>query len=215
MTVSAISAMTSAWRVRPWSEPALPPRPPSRSTFTSCDQGSRRAGHVPAARPAPTPHAKAKNTRAASTRTSWSRGTASVALAPPICSNVQASPRPAAPPTAPRSADSARSCRASRPRPAPSDARTASSRARTVPRARNRFMTFTMAISRTSVIVPKSRRRVRRTSPTSVSLSVRRPYRHVGLTAYLSRSTGVTAAVSFEAAASAVTPGASRLIVFR
>ena len=79
-----------------------------------------------------------------------------------------ASPMPITPPAAPISRLSVRSCRTSRPRPAPIAARSAISRSRTDARASSRFATFVHAISSTQATAPSSTRIAGRIRPTDL-----------------------------------------------
>ena len=75
----------------------------------------------------------------------------------------KAAARPAAPPSTPSRMLSARNCRTRRARPAPSAARTATSRVRDCARASSRFATLTHAISSTKLTAPSSTSSVCRT----------------------------------------------------
>ena len=101
------------------------------------ESGPRQTEHrqQPGGEPGGDPHARANRTTAISTPTSSMRGTTVTASVRTTCATPTVTVRPAALPTRPRSTHSASSCRTSRPRPAPSEARTAISRVRSVPRA--------------------------------------------------------------------------------
>ncbi len=80
-----------------------------------------------------------------------------------------ASNNPQTPPRSDRTTLSASSWRTSLPRPAPSAARTASSRWREVARASSKFATLAHAMRRTKATAPARTRRAGRTSPVSCS----------------------------------------------
>ena len=137
-------------RRRPRPPPA-PPCPALRVRAAST-RDQARAGAAPNSRPAATdrPAANASTTpsRATSARPGTFRGTRDGAAR----TIPAATATPAAPPAAPRSTLSVSSCRATRPRPAPSAPRMASSRRRAMPRARSRPVTLAQAISSTSPV---------------------------------------------------------------
>ena len=89
-----------------------------------------------------------------STPTSPSRGMLAgpIAISARVAQNATTSP--ATPPARPSTTLSARNCCTSRQRPAPSAARTATSRVRPLARASSRLATFTQATRRTSVTAP-------------------------------------------------------------
>ena len=78
--------------------------------------------------------------------------------------------RPAAPPSAASKSDSARSCRTIRPRDAPSDSRTAISRARAAARAISRLPTLVQAINRSTATPPISASNTLAVLPADVDL---------------------------------------------
>ena len=146
---SATSATTSALRVRRC-PPAVRREPSCRSWFGSL-RAACSAGINPKASPISvvTPNAKANtvpSTAMESTRGSSGGLSAMSARTPSIATTM-----PSTPPNAARSMLSVSSCRISRPRPAPSAVRSANSPRRWTPRARSRFVTFTQAITSTSV----------------------------------------------------------------
>ena len=126
-----------------------------------------------------------------------------------------ATPRatPITPPTTPRTRLSVNSCRTTRERPAPSAALVASSRRRTVARARRRLAMFAQQIRSTRPTTPRNRIDVSRssrptTAPCSGSIVTPRPVFDAGS----SRASAAAIALRSPAAASCVTPGFSRPI---
>ena len=187
-SASAISATTSAERMRLWRTP-VPERPlasfsvDTRSGFEVCSAGNR-----PNSRPviSETPIVKAM-TRQSSGGMTTAAPLASVRRGMFPGTSISNPRTPAAPRARPRtpphpasSTLSVSSWRTTRPRAAPIAERTANSRWRPAARASSRLATFAHAISSTSATAPNSTSSAVRTSPVVAS--------RIGTTATLSSS---------------------------
>ena len=117
---------------------------------------------------------------------------------------------PSAPPASPSTSASVTSCRASRPRPAPSAVRTASSRDLAVARTSIRFATFTQAIRNTSETAPSRTESAVRTPDTRLSARgmSRTPHPAFSLGYCRERASAIVA--SSASAAGRVTPARRR-----
>ncbi len=177
-TASATSITTSARRAGRLAA-LLPVRPLSRNRFPSSGRTTRRAGRTPKNSVVRSVTPSAKTSTMPSSCTAASRGMSDGAEASRTLSRRAASPMPSAAPRRATSELSVTSCRTSRPRPAPSAVRTASSPWRDTPRTRARFATFAQAMSRTNATHPSSTESGRVRSPVIHSCigmtSARRP----------------------------------------
>ena len=129
-----------------WLRAPSVPRPPSRSPSCGKSRDPRSAGASPKVNAA----AMATPAENASTRQSSASRTVPMVSGTSISRNRIAGTASATPATAPSAAStrlSVRNCAISLPRPAPSAARTATSRPRAVPRDISRFARLTHAIS--------------------------------------------------------------------
>jgi hypothetical protein len=133
-----------------------PPADPSRSAPVSCSADMDRAGTSAAMIAATAPATTAASNTLPFSRTSSRNGVPCGAMAASPGISTQARPTPAVTPTAASTTPSMSNCCRSRPRLAPSDSRTASSRARPEPRTSARFATFAHAINSTPATAPSS-----------------------------------------------------------
>ena len=155
ITASATSAAMSSWPPR--RESADPRcRPVRASTDPTCTRDSRMAGHNPKSSAVGTRSASVAARTVTLSVTGELVGIDSGTLATIASSDSHASSTPSAPPISASTALSVSSCRIKRPRPAPIDARTASSDCRAAPRASSKPATLTHAISRISPTEPAS-----------------------------------------------------------
>ena len=150
-----------------------PNPPPARELscfITSASSGRAvNAGSAPNSMPVSTETTSVKPSTVASMPTSLARVVKRAVKATSSWSAPLARPRPISPPATARSVLSVSSWRTSRPRPAPSAARIASSRLRRSMRASIRFATFAQAISRTQPTAPSSTSSVGRARSVSSS----------------------------------------------
>ena len=145
--------------VRVWSASARPAR------------AAQRAGSAPNRRPAPTVIATEKKSTGPSSSTGPSAGSPPGAAATSATMAQRARRIPHTPPMAASTRFSVSSCRTSRPRPAPSAARSDSSRRREVERASCRLAMLAQAMSRISATKPSRMSSVGRVFPTRYSRS--------------------------------------------
>ena len=139
--------MSECWNQ--WLRTPAVPRPPCRSPSCGPSRDPRSAGASPKVNVA----AMAAPAENASTRQSSASLTVPMVSGTSVSRNRIAGTASASPATAPSPAStrlSVRNCAASLPRPAPSAARTATSRPRAAPRDISRFARLTHAISRSA-----------------------------------------------------------------
>ena len=173
ISASATSVVTST--LRTCRSPACePPRPmPCLSASPASPCVMRHAGATPATMPVAIAIAHVNARTRPSSATSPARGS-DVPNESTMSPVVQLAARnPTAPPASASTVLSTRSCWMIRPRPAPTAARIASSRARPSTRAKSRFARFAQAISSTHPTAPSSTSRPHRTSDTMSSRSGR------------------------------------------
>ncbi len=168
-TASAISVTTNAFRAQPPRTPRAEPFPPwrrpsARSTRDTCHAGAR-----PNTRLAASEMASANINAAGSTVTSLRRGRSSGASASSALTPQRAMITPPVPASSASTTLSVSICRISRTRPAPTAARTTSSRPRAVARASSRFATLAHAINSTNPTAASNTKSVWRVSPTTMS----------------------------------------------
>ena len=150
MTDNATSATTSAERSRALALVAVAFEPPC---FNAPDRSSRepcRAGTSPKSTVDTSESPSANRRTVVSIRTSSMRGRLAGDNATSACTSVDASRRPASPATPASTQLSVNSCRTTRPRPAPSAARSAISRVLPAARASRRFAILAHPMSQTT-----------------------------------------------------------------
>ena len=170
VTASATSAATSAVRRRSRATPEPDLRPPSRITPCRSVRAARSAGTRPKITALATVRATANVSTTPSTLVWKMRGNVAGPDAASSCVAQVAIITPPSAPAAESTRLSASSWRTIRHRLAPSAARTASSRARPVPRASRRLATLAHAMSSTHATAPSQVNSRRRTSATSQSV---------------------------------------------
>ena len=150
MTDNATSATTSTARSRVLALDTVAFEPPC---FNASDRSSReacRAGTSPKSSVDNSESPSANRRTVVSIRTSSMRGRLAGDNATSPCTSMDASRRPASPATPARTQLSVSSCRTTRPRPAPSAARSAISRVRPAARASRRFAMLAQPMSHTT-----------------------------------------------------------------
>ena len=168
MKENATCETTSTPRARRWPKP--PPAREFSSFITSAISGRAvSAGSAPNSMPVSTETTSVKPSTVASMPTSLARVVKRAVKATSRSRPAAASPRPITPPMIASSVLSVSSWRTSRPRPAPSAARIASSRLRRSMRESIRFATLAQAISSTQPTAPSSTRSVGRARSVSSS----------------------------------------------
>ena len=173
MIASATSATVIAMSQRAVPRPALAERELSfMSVFISL-RSRRTAGASPIIAPVTTSMASEKSRTRASNETASRRGSFDAPIASSARRPSAPTPTPTIVPAAASTIDSVRSCRTSRPQPAPSAARTAISRALAAPRASNRLATLTHARRSSSPVADMTMIRIGPRSPTIESTNGR------------------------------------------
>ena len=176
---SATSAKTRKPRLHGPSRPAVTRPPPCpRSSGAGGALARRKAGTTPKRSTATTVAPSAAPSAARLVPTSWARGRVSAASRSSRRVPAAPSSAPTAPPRTARTRLSVTSCRASRPREAPSAPRRPSSCARAPERARSRPAVLAQVTRRRVTTAARSTRSGRRTSPTSHLLERRRAGAH-------------------------------------
>ena len=170
-TASAISVTTNAFRAQPPRAPSAEPLPPWRSPSARSTRETCHAGARPKTRLAANEIASANNNVAGSTVTSVSRGRSAGASATSALTPQRAMITPPVPASSASTTLSVSICRIRRRRPAPTAARTTSSRPRAAARASSRLATLAQAISNTNATAASSTNNVCRVSPTTTSCS--------------------------------------------
>ena len=155
-TASASSATTNPLLTRRLRRPVIAPRPPSFRAPTSAPRVTWKAGILPNRRPVSIATSPANAATVASTRTSPRRGMPSGCRLTSASLPHQARSNPQMPPPSDSSTLSVSNCRISRPRPAPSAVRTASSLSRAAARASVRLATLMQAIKSTNPTAPRT-----------------------------------------------------------
>ncbi len=209
-TASAISVTTKALRAQPPLTPRAEPLPPCRRPSARSTRDTCHAGASPKITLASSEAASANASADRSTVTSSSRGRSAGASASSAVTPHRAIRMPPAPASSASTMLSVSICRTSRIRPAPTAARTTSSRPRADARASSRFATFAHAINNTNPTAASSTNNVCLVSPTIISCSgtTATPLSPL-LTGYSFDSRAAMPVIS-DCACDSVTPAASR-----
>ncbi len=208
----AISPTTSTLRRRMpgGCSPLRSRRPSPMRARTTCSTGAR-----PKSRPVTSATASPKARTRPSTATSAARGTDGGAKRWKSATEPQASAAPRAPAARAVTRLSVRSCRTTRARPAPSAARTAISRPRSVARISERLATLAHATSRSRPTAARNGSSVWPNSPTVRSCNGRSPTERASGGTPRSRRSSSSAAWSCSAATPARMPPRSRATTCR